>query len=178
MKNEYRIEETLIGKLIVRDLSRMLILIVINEIIFFSLFFLNSKPVKGPVNPLYFTFIMLNLIMIIIFMVVLPLKKRIYRNTVFIVDDRGIQKLVDFEQFGNPGFISGIVLRRSKQMSPDFNIFLQWSEVCRVKEKKHRIILLSANASSFYGTGQIIIPKEIQNFNQLRAYIDSKVPIS
>lgn len=51
------------------------------------------------------------------------------------------------------------------------NVFISWDQIIFVEEKKHTLLIKTAKASGWSGTGLINIPKELEDYDKVKNLI-------
>ncbi|RYE23705.1 MAG: hypothetical protein EOP45_06590 [Sphingobacteriaceae bacterium] len=96
-----------------------------------------------------------------------------YKNLEFIINNEGIVKRINYDTLGPLGFIQQSLLNRTNRMTLIYNSTLKWDEIVSIEDKNDTLYVKSDNSNNFYGSGQILIPKEIDGYEEIKKIIGS-----
>ena len=97
------------------------------------------------------------------------------KSVEFIVTDSELRKRIAIEE-SQLNFFQKFQWK-SLQNKGLANVSIRWEDIGALKDQGHSLFVKSKNASSFFGSGIIVLPKEIDNFDKLEEVIRNKVSI-
>lgn len=166
-----KIDTSLVSKVAYRPLKRMTILFVIVLVYFGFIQTQTSHGQNGNDSFIYIPIVGSALLLSFILLYSFRLRKLIYANIEVIINDEGIRKSINYDTAGKLNIIDKSFISMANRRSPLYNISLTWQQVTAIDEKTHDLYIKSINASNFYGSGQIIIPKEIENYDEIKKIV-------
>ena len=171
MDKTFRIDSSLVGKVAYRPLKRITIIFII--VLVYSCFIQVqiSHRQNDNDNFVYIPVLISALLLALILVYSFRLKKRIYASVEIIINDEGIQKSINYDTLGKLNFIDKFIIGGANRLSPLYNVLLTWQQVTAIDEKTYDLYIKSINTSNFYGSGQIIIPKEIDNYDEIKRIV-------
>ncbi|WP_281612760.1 hypothetical protein [Flammeovirga sp. SubArs3] len=98
-------------------------------------------------------------------------KKLYYQSLIIKVNTEGVSKIIDTT---TPPSLSGILKinwEQVKNISQKHSISINWEDIKLIKENKYGLLIKGKQSNSFSGNGQFQIPKEIEEFNELKAFL-------
>ena len=172
MNKTYKIDASKINVALSHGLKRTIILLLSALIFFFITTQINHRDgINQSSN--YVSVLVSSLLLGLIILYSYNFKKNLYKNLEVIINEEGIVKQVNYDTLGQLGFIQQMLLNRSNRMSPIYNSILKWNEIVSMEEKNNNLCVKSATSNNFYGSGQILIPKEIDGYEEIKKIIGS-----
>jgi len=171
MSTVYKINPSLISKVAFRPL-RLIIIIFIFILLYFSFIEVQLyHKQNNDINGIYLTLIIQVVLLGLILFYSFRRRKRIYQNLEIIVSDEGIQKSINYQTFGEVTFIDRFIINKANQLTPLYKNLLRWEEITAIDEKPHNLYIKTNGSNNFYGTGQIVVPKEIEQYEEIKKVV-------
>ncbi len=168
MDKIFKIDTSLVNKVAYRPLKRVAILFILVLVYSFFVQTQISHKQNGNERFVYVSILISALLLSLILLYSFSLRKRIYANLQVIINDEGIEKSINYDTLGKIGFVDKFFIGRTHRLSPLYNISLSWQQITAVDEKTNDLRIRTITAANFYGSGQIIIPKEIDNYEEIK----------
>jgi hypothetical protein len=87
-----------------------------------------------------------------------------HRQTVYITDADGIRRIMNINEAD-----LNVIQKHNR------NAYVRWSDLTSAEDKKHSIFLKSKNFNSLTGEGSMMLPKEIEGFDEIDTLIRNKM---
>jgi hypothetical protein len=97
-----------------------------------------------------------------------------HRQTVYITDADGIRRIMNINE-ADLNVIQKLVWTKAKEQQHNRNAYVRWSDLTSAEDKKHSIFLKSKNFNSLTGEGSMMLPKEIEGFDEIDTLIRNKM---
>ena len=179
MDKTFKIEKEQVSKLAFRDIRNKTIIGLATIIFTFSYFRVMIKSAKVLSNPQNLdTILFFSASIPIVFMVFITwnsynFKKIFYSNYLIEINDTIIKKHISIEN-SKLSELNAMNWKKAKRLYPQNNISIEWEKITKVEEKKYGLWLKTENTNNFFGSGQVIIPKEIEKYEELKQIINEK----
>lgn len=168
MNKIYKINPSLINKVAYRPLKRITIIFTLILLYFYFMqmqFYYQQKlETNTTYLPLIMPFVLLGLILFYSF----RLRKRVYANLEILINDEGIQKSINYPMPSKVNFIDRLIINSANHLTSLYNNSLTWERITAIDEKPRDLYIKTVSANNFYGSGQIIIPKEIEQYEEIK----------
>ncbi len=100
-------------------------------------------------------------------------KKIFYSNYKVLIDNEQIKKIIDLDNL-NLNVLQRLNWERTKRIYPQNNISIKWTEINKIEETNDGINLKTINSNSLTKSGQLFIPKEMDNYSELYEIIKQR----
>jgi hypothetical protein len=101
-------------------------------------------------------------------------KKIFYDNYLIEINDTIIRKYINLENNSKLSGLDKMNWDKAKRLYPQNDISIEWEKINKIEEKKYGLWLKTENANNFFGSGQVIIPREIEKYEELKQIINEK----
>jgi len=174
MTGTYKIQKNKVKSIVYQDLKR------VSSIAFFSMIFpLVMISIMIPkedldiyllVIPLIFSLLILTGIITYMY----NFKFVYYEAFELTITENGLHKKIDIDHNKKVTGLRAWAWNRQKLLSKQHDVFIDWGNIKSIKKLK-RGLLIKSKYSDFYGYGLIAIPDVLENFMQIKKYIDNKI---
>jgi hypothetical protein len=168
MDRTFRITPGLEGKVAIRSLKNVLITMIC-VFIFFIFYSVTSKiPIATSLLSLCFTTIIVGAI----FYANIGFGIIVAKTIVFKVSDDALSRNLDIDE-SKLNFIQLYGWQKNKLQLK--LICIKWIDIKSITDKGHSLLIKSRNTNILNGNGMLMLPKEIEGFDELDKIIRSKV---
>ncbi len=102
-------------------------------------------------------------------------KKICYANYKITIDENGIRRQIDIDDKLNEMMKIFWSWYKLKLVAPQSDISLKWNQVSKISETNQGLYVKAANSNNFNRSGQIAIPKDIEDHAELKQVVESKI---
>ncbi len=179
MDKTFKIEKEQVDKLAFRDIRNKGIIGLVTIIFTFSSLITmiksaNISTVHNPERIIIFSAFIPMVLFGLITWNSYKIKKIFYENYFIKVNDTIIRKYINLENNSKLSGFDKMNWDKAKRLYPQNNISIEWEKLSKIEEKKYGLWLKTKNANNFFGGGQVIIPKEIEKYEELKQIINEK----
>lgn len=180
MDKTFKIEKEQVNKLAFRDLQNKAIIGFATIIFTFSYLIImikNAKDIPSLHNPERIIFFSVSIPILIFGFIIwhsYKFKKIFYDNYLININDKMIRKHINLENKSELSGLDKMNWERAKRLYPQNDISIEWEKISKIEEKKYGLWLKTENSNNLFGSGQVIIPREIEKFEELKQIINEK----
>lgn len=114
------------------------------------------------------------LLMWSIFYLVMSIMIIAHRQTVYVTDADGIRRIMNINEY-DLNVLQKLVWAKAKEQQQNRNAYVRWSDLKSVEDKKHSLYIRGKNFNSMTAEGSMMIPKEIEGFDEIDTLIRNKM---
>ena len=172
MDRTFRITPGLESKIVNRSLKRIGIILTCMLPFFVLVFSAKAHTIYDVIAPLGMTCALFTLLFFFGRQYGISINKKI----LFHVTDRYIGKSIDADMsFLSPLSIDhGQIVLSESDVEKLKKVIILWGEIEYIKDKGHSLLIKSKGADTWKGIGMLMLPKEIENFDELEKIIHTK----
>ncbi|WP_151087815.1 hypothetical protein [Hymenobacter baengnokdamensis] len=178
MDKTFKILPNKVQSLVIRDLKKSGITVFISTATLFLLLMLAFKGIS-PIKNAFILFLSLIAIIVtilfFIFWQTYNFKKLFYANYKIIITNNQIRKIIDFSKKESLFRINRMPLENTKQIYPQNNIAINIKDIDKIIETAHGLLIKTKYANNFFGSGQILIPKEIESYGEINNILSIQI---
>lgn len=180
MDMTFKIEKGQINKLAFKDIRNKSIVGLATIIFIFSSLTVMIKSANVMSNPnnlnniIFFSASITIVFMVFITWNAYNFKKIFYSNYLIEINDTIISKHISIEN-SKLSELNAMNWKKAKRLYPQNNISIEWKKIAKIEEKRFGLCLKTESANNFFGSGQVVIPREIENYNELKQIINEKI---
>ncbi|QKG51776.1 hypothetical protein [Hymenobacter sp. BRD67] len=176
MDKTFKILPNKIQSLVIRDLKKSGITVFISTATpFLFLAFKGIPPIKNAFIFFLSLIALISTILFFIFWQTYNFKKLFYANYKIIITNNQIRKIIDFSKKESLFGINRMLLENTKQIYPQNNIAINIKDIDKIIETAHGLLIKSKYANNFFGSGQILIPKEIESYGEINNILSIQI---
>jgi len=126
---------------------------------------------EDPVKSLILSSIVASILIGVMLWYFFSFKILLYSNYTIVLSDDGLKRYIDIDASQLTG-LKKFSWQRAERINPPY-VFLRWADIKSVVENNHGLFVKTSHSGSLFGAGQIIVPKQMENYEELKQQIKS-----